>query len=95
MDTQAAVNWMVTEDYSREPFDDALSKLSSSLILCLADMDSGLAEDGQAENDQTKDMVEDSPEAEGSDESESETDGGAGHDEAASSGDGIAVSTAG
>lgn len=53
-------------------------------------MDSGLAEDGQAENDQTKDMVEDSPEAEGSDESESETDGGAGHDEAASSGDGIA-----
>ncbi|KAF9136659.1 hypothetical protein BGX30_010964 [Mortierella sp. GBA39] len=89
MDTQEAVNWMVTEDNSREPLDDALLKLSSSLILRLADMDLSLAEDGQAEDDQTKDMVEDSPEVEGSDGSESETDGRSGHDEAASSGDGI------
>ncbi|KAG0048127.1 hypothetical protein BGZ89_004686, partial [Linnemannia elongata] len=35
-------------------------------------------------------MVEDSPEVEGGDGSKSETDGGSRHDEAASSGDGIA-----
>ncbi|KAF9079947.1 hypothetical protein BGX23_002918, partial [Mortierella sp. AD031] len=90
MDTQEAINWMVTEDNSREPLDEALLKLSRSLILRLADMDSSLAEDGQAEDDQTMDMVEDSPEVEGGDGFESVTDGGAGYDEAAPSGDGIA-----
>ncbi|KAG0208305.1 hypothetical protein BGX33_006338, partial [Mortierella sp. NVP41] len=58
-------------------------------ILRLADMDSSLAEDGQAEDDQTMDVVEDSPEVEGGDGFENVIDGGAGYDEAASSGDGI------
>jgi hypothetical protein len=50
-------------------------------------MDVDAAEDSQAEDDQTKDTADDSPEVEGGEEFEGVEDGGAGHDEAMSSGE--------
>ncbi|KAF9129456.1 hypothetical protein BGX30_013939 [Mortierella sp. GBA39] len=91
MNTQEAVDWMISEDSSKEPWYQTLLELSSSLVLRLAEMDlnpveDSLTEDGQAEDDQTKDTADDSPEVEGGERFESIQDGGAGHVEAMSSG---------
>ncbi|KAK3835514.1 MAG: hypothetical protein J3R72DRAFT_477448 [Linnemannia gamsii] len=87
MNTQEAVNWMISKDILNGSCDKTLLELESSLILRLAEMDVDTAKDSQAEDDQTKDTADDSLEVEGVEEFEGVEDGGAGHDEALSSGE--------
>ncbi|KAK3823819.1 MAG: hypothetical protein J3R72DRAFT_426713 [Linnemannia gamsii] len=88
---------MISYDILNESCGKTLLELESSLILGLAEMDVNTAEDSlandaqvednQAQDDQTRETADNSPEIEGDEEFEGVKDGGAGHDEAMSSGE--------